>query len=231
MNELPEPVIQEHNGIFVVRDDLLAGGTKVRALPVLLSGADEFVYASPVYGFAQIALAHCAARIGKKSLIFCARRKLVHARTLAAYRAGANVFQVDCGYMSVVKARAKEHCQRTGAKLLPFGLDDPRFISELSAVVARSLRGRQPKEIWCAAGSGVLCRAICAALPSTQVNAVRVGAEPNVGRAKVWTAPEKFEQDARIKPPFPSCSNYDAKVWQFIKRNASPGAYFWNVAA
>lgn len=76
----------------------------------------------------------------------------------------------------------------------------------------------------------MLCRSLERAFPKASVNAVRVGAEPIVGRAKVWEAPERFEQEARSKPPFPSCSNYDAKVWQFIKRHASPGAVFWNVA-
>lgn len=31
-------------------------------------------------------------------------------------------------------------------------------------------------------------------------------------------------------PPFPSLSEYDAKVWRFIKQYASKGALFWNVA-
>jgi len=44
-------------------------------------------------------------------------------------------------------------------------------------------------------------------------------------------APEKFEQDARLRPPFPSCSNFDAKAWRFVRQRAAPGALFWNVAA
>jgi hypothetical protein len=36
---------------------------------------------------------------------------------------------------------------------------------------------------------------------------------------------------ARLSPPFPSCDNYDAKAWRFIRAQASPGALFWNVAA
>jgi hypothetical protein len=47
----------------------------------------------------------------------------------------------------------------------------------------------------------------------------------------LYAAPEKFEQDAKVKPPFPSCSNYDAKAWRFIQEYARPGALFWNVAA
>ena len=44
---IPDPVIEQHSGVFVVRDDLIAGGTKRRILPPLLTGADEFIYASP----------------------------------------------------------------------------------------------------------------------------------------------------------------------------------------
>lgn len=231
ISELPKPVIQNHHGILVVRDDLIAGGTKGRALPVLFGEAEEYAYASPVFGYAQIALAHCAARLGKKSIVFCARHKVPHARTMEAYNAGASVFQVDCGYMSVVKKRARDYCRQTGAKLLPFGLDVPIFIDALSAVAVRALQGRDVREIWCAAGSGVLCRALEKAFPTASVNAVRVGAEPVVGRAKVWLAPERFEQNAQERPPFASCSNYDAKAWRFIKQNAAPGAIFWNVAA
>lgn len=222
------PTIEKHEGILVVREDLIPGGTKARAIPVLFNGAQEYVYASPVFGYAQIALAHAASQNGKKALIFCARRSIKHPNTIAAYQAGANVFQVDCGYMTVVTARAKEYCDRTPtAKLLPFGLDDPAFIAELTRQ-ARSLPVK-PKEVWCAAGSGVLSRALGAAWPKARINAVRVGAEPNVGNAALWSAPEKYEQPAQIKPPFPSCVNYDAKVWRFVKAHANPGALFWNL--
>ena len=32
---LPKPIVKEHDGIQVVRDDLIEGGTKRRALPML----------------------------------------------------------------------------------------------------------------------------------------------------------------------------------------------------
>jgi hypothetical protein len=47
----------------------------------------------------------------------------------------------------------------------------------------------------------------------------------------VYRAPERFEDEALEPPPFPSCSNYDAKAWRFIRRHAEAGALFWNVAA
>ena len=223
------PVLQEIDDLLVVRDDMLAGGTKRRALPVLMNGAGEYVYASPVYGYAQVALAHVAHESGRRATVFCAKRGVKHARTLEAEAAGARIIEVPCGYMSVLKARARQYCAVTGAKLLPFGLDTPAFIEAL-AEIARSLKV-SPPEVWTVAGSGVLTRALQRAWPAARFFAVQVGAVPNAGRAEVIKAPERFEQDARLRPPFPSCSNYDAKAWRFVRERATPGALFWNVAA
>lgn len=226
---LPAPVIEAHGQVIVVRDDLIAGGTKVRAIGSLMtSGAKEYVYSSPVAGYAQVALAIAAKQAGVRASVFCARRRQWHKRTAEAARLGASVFEVPVGYMNVVKARARQYCAVSGAKLLPFGFDDPVFIEALAAV-ARALP-IEPQEVWSVAGSGVLTRALQAAWPDAVFHAVRIGKAPNVGRAHLHQAPEAFEQDARRSPPFPSCSNYDAKAWQFIQAHASPGALFWNVA-
>lgn len=235
MIKLPAPVLMEHSGIVVLRDDLLPGGSKRRALPCVLEASwlgdtpGEFVYASPVYGYAQIALAHAAREMNKRATIFCAARKDWHARTLEAEAAGARIIECSAGYMSVVRARAHAYCLEHGAKLLPFGLDTPEFVAAL-ADVARALSVR-PREVWCVAGSGTLSRALQIAWPKARHYAVRVGAAPETGNAQLLMAPEKFEQDAKLPPPFPSCSNYDAKAWRFIKAHASKGALFWNVAA
>lgn len=211
-----------------MRDDLFPGGTKARVLSCLFDGRPEYVYASPVQGYAQIALAHAARAAGKTATVFCAARAKEHVRTAEARRAGAKVVAVRPGYLSVVQARAREYCASTGAKLLPFGVDCEEVIEALAGV-ARSLP-IAPAEVWAAAGSGTMIRALQRAWPAARFFAVRVGAEPNVGRAALLVAPEKFEQRAVSPPPFPSCDNYDAKVWQFIRQRASPGALFWNVA-
>jgi len=228
---LPDPILVEHEGIVVVRDDLLPGGTKRRALHVLLDDQhNDYVYASPVYGFAQIALAHTAQDYNRNATIFCAKRNYRHERTRMAEALGAQIIEVPHGYLNVVKARAQEYCQRTGAKLLPFGLDDEEFILAL-ADVARRLPIAPPTEVWSVCGSGVLSRALQLAWPDANFFGVRVGIEPDAGRARVFRAPEEFEQLANLRPPFPSTDNYDAKAWSFVKRYASPGALFWNVAA
>jgi hypothetical protein len=226
---IPAPVIEEVGRILVVRDDLVAGGSKRRVIDQILGAGGEFVYASPVYGYAQIALAHACAAAGHRATIFTAARAQLHPRTLEARKAGAKVVQVPVGYMSNVRAKARAYCELSGATLLPFGLDLPAFVSGLAAA-ARAIPVK-PREVWAAAGSGTLIRALQLAWPRAAFHAVRVGAVPDVGRAELHVAPERFEQDARQPPPFPSCSNYDAKVWRFIVEKASPGALFWNVAA
>jgi len=167
------PLIREIDNLLVVRDDLLPGGTKRRALPVLMKGSSEYVYASPVYGYAQVALAHVAREAGKRARVFCAQRNVRHARTLEAQAAGARIIEVPCGYMSVLKARAREYCAVSGARLLPFGLDTPAFIEALAGV-ARGLKVN-PREVWTVAGSGALSRALQLAWPERGSSLFRWG--------------------------------------------------------
>lgn len=136
---LPAPIIHEHAGFLVVRDDLLPGGTKRRAMHTLFDERSDYVYASPVYGHAQIALAHACHDYGKRALVFCAQRKTRYPLTQQAEIAGAIIHEVPMGFLTVVQARCREYCeQHPEAKLLPFGLDDPTFILAL-ADVARAL--------------------------------------------------------------------------------------------
>lgn len=226
---IPDPIIEEIEGVLVVRDDLIPGGTKVRAVDALMNGKDEYVYASPASGYAQIALAIGCAAKGKQATIFTAKRNEMHKRTAEAKANGAKIVQVPHGYLTNVQAKARAYAELTGACLLPFGFDSEE-IRDALADVALSLR-IHPKEVWTVAGSGTLSRALQAAWPLASFYAVRIGRKPDAGRAQVLDAPEEFERDAIEPPPFPSCSNYDAKAWRFIKLHASPGALFWNVAA
>jgi threonine dehydratase len=167
------PIITEHGGVLVVRDDLFPGGTKARFLGMMFDGADEVVYASPAEGGAQTALATVARRLNKRATIFVARRAKPHLRTSEAAKLGAKIVSVAPGYLSVVQARAREYCIRTGARLMPFGADMPEAINAIAA--AASAIGIEPDEIWCAAGSGVLARGLAVAWPNARRHAVQVG--------------------------------------------------------
>jgi hypothetical protein len=229
---LPAPVVETHESIRVVRDDLLPGGTKMRAIMPIIASDDavEFVYASPAQGYAQVALAHCALAQGRAATVFTAKRKDPHPLTLRAKRAGAKVVLVPFGRLNVVQSRAKAYAAHVGATIIPFGCDVPLCRDEIAAA-ARTIKP-EPKEVWSVAGSGVLTRSLQQAWPGARFFAVVVGSErANVGWAERIECPQPFEDDARQLPPFPSARNYDAKAWAYIKQQASPGALFWNVGA
>lgn len=228
---MPLPAIERFGELLVVRDDRTPGGTKARILPALYDAwpEQEIVYAGPAEGYAQVAMGYAAAATGKRSTYFVAKRKTPHARTIEAIVAGANVIPVDNGRLSVVRARARDYAEQHDARFVALGFDSPEAV-ELVAAVARSLLFT-PMEVWCVAGTGLLARGLQKAWPRAEHHAVQIGRAPDVGNAKLWQAPESFAQEARMRPPFPSCSNYDAKAWQFLTEHARPGALFWNVAA
>lgn len=229
------PVIEEReSGVFVVRDDKLLGGTKRCFADKLIAGHREVVYASPAYGGAQIAIAHAAREVGALATIFVAKRSKPHPRTLEAHAAGAKVVQVPCGYLTNVQAKAKKYCQATGAFLLPFGLETPIAFDAIAArakIVADHVGPLD--EVWSVGGSGVLTRGLQRGLPSAAYFVVQVGRElrkEDVGRASVIACGQPFEADAKRPPPFPSCSNYDAKGWWPFVSRGKGRRLFWNVA-
>ena len=216
----------------MVRDDLYPGGTKARFIGAFLRGADEAVYASPAEGGAQTALATVARQLGKRATIFVAQRIRPHPRTLEAARLGAKVVTVQPGYLSVVQARAREYCERTGATLVPFGVD-MEFAIDAIARAAASLN-IEPDEVWCAAGSGVLARGLARAWPAAKRHVVQVGrglSAADVAGATIHEYPVPFGREAQTRAPFPSDPHYDAKAWEQCAARKGPGrVLFWNVA-
>jgi hypothetical protein len=112
---MAEPVIEEHGGVLVVRDDLLAGGSKIRFLPHIVGDAKEVVFGGPFCGGAPYALAVWGARMRIRITLFYAKRKDFHWRQRAAFRLGAQLFQVPAGRMAVVQHRARTYAADHGA--------------------------------------------------------------------------------------------------------------------
>jgi hypothetical protein len=229
---LNAPIVVEHNGIAVVRDDLFPGGTKARFLPAMFDSADELVYASPAEGGAQTALATVARDLGKRAVIFVAKRGTPHARSLAAKALGARVYQVAPGYLAVVQARAAAYASAAGATLVPFGADTPAAVEAIGRAAAAI--GEEPDQVWCAAGSGVLARGLAQAWPKAERHVVQVGRKlspEDVAGAAIHIYPRPFGATARSTPPFPSDPHYDAKAWETMaaRRKRARRLVFWNV--
>lgn len=233
MIELPAPVLEEHAGVMVLRDDLLEGGSKVRAIAGRLGSAEEWVYAAPAQGYAQLALAVACALEGKQATIFTAKRKEPHALTAAAMARGARVVFVPNGRLSNVRAKARAYAELVGARFVEVGLLVPGM-EEALVEVARALPF-EPAEVWITAGTGTLACALGKAWPAAAMNVVRVGMPPRLPPgARLWQAPEAFAEPARGPlPPFPSPLTYDAKAWRFVLEEARKDgqALFWNVGA
>lgn len=229
---IPAPVIVEHEGVKVVRDDMLDGGTKVRAIDGLVGSADEWVYPAPAQGYAQLALAIACERQDKRCTIFTAKRKEPHPLTVRAMEHGARIEFVSNGRLSNVRAKTRRYCDENGARFVEVGL----LIDGMSEAITTSARGLRvrPLEVWVTAGTGTLATALHEAWPKAELHVVRVGMVPTLpDGAIVHDAPESFDQPARIIPPFPSALHYDAKAWRFVAEHARRDgrALFWNVGA
>lgn len=229
--EFPPPVIVNHDGILVARDDLIGGGTKARYMTRLFERAEEIVYATPAEGGAQSALAWVARAMGKRATLFVAKRAEAHPRAHMAKALGATVYQVSPGYLTVVQARARAYCEATGATLAPFGMDLPEAVDTIAQAARDS--GAAPQEVWCASGSGVLARALAKAWPKARRYVVQVGrtlSPEDVAGATIVVSRLKFGDRAKVLPPYPADLHYDAKVWEHLKDRPRDGSVLvWNV--
>lgn len=237
----PYPIIQKHDEFYVVRDDLIDGGSKTRFVQSLIKNAteEEMVYgSSPATGYAQISLARVCAHFNKKCILFMAKRKPenLHPYQLKAIKHGAIIRGVENGMLSVTQKRARDYVAEhpDKRKLFPIGFDCPEVIQEITNL-AKTLPV-QPKEVWTVGSSGTLTRGLQLAWPDAEFHCVSVGhkmGQKELGRAKMYKCDIPFFDavDPADAPPFPSAPTYDAKAWKFMKQYAKPGALFWNVGA
>ena len=232
--KLPIPIVEEFDGIRVVRDDLLDGGTKRRAFTMYVASrpdVKEFVYASPRQGYAQLSLAYACHDLGRKCTVTVPKGEKTWL-TIEDEKLGCNIIQVPMGYLSNIQHKARVYCEETESHLIPFGGDHPIIIEAMTRA-ALSL-DIQPKEVWTVMSSGVLSRGLQNAWPDAKVYGVQIGhntTEEEMGRAETFRSKYTFQQECKKdeRPPFPSSLTYDSKAWTFIKEKATEGALFWNV--
>lgn len=215
------------------------------------SAKHEFVYAGPIQGFAQIALGVCAHATGTLGTSFIDRVAVRSRLTDFSEAVGSTVREVglesEHAKLWQVEATAESYTKRRNllapgtCHLVPFGLDHPDFNRLLREAVLGalpdSLRAAPPRRLWLVAGSGTILKTLAEIWPSTYFLVVQVGkALPRTTMQRVpqfWAfkAPMAFESPAQEEemPPFPSVTNYDAKLWGFVRRYAEPGDFVWNV--
>jgi hypothetical protein len=173
---------ETQNGVYILRDDLLPGGTKSILIDSIIVDAEkkhsnyinEIVYASPCYGGFQIALSIFCKNNNKKATIFCAKRKQRHPNTELCIQNGANVIEVPYGYLSVVEKHARDYITSNNSSFVPFKISfGANSLESIAIIASRANRvielfckmyGKPPDEIWCAVGSGTLINGISRAV-------------------------------------------------------------------
>ena len=235
-------VIEKHTlatnvTLNVVRDDLLFGGTKIRALDPLIknSSCNEFVIPSPAYGFAQIAIAACCKKYGKKAVVFVAKRNKLYRYTQIAKSLGATIIQIPDGRLVVVCKRAKDYVAAAPNTrcMISWGASDqiPNLV--------KSLKKLEPtiknKRVWVCVGSGTLLSAMITAWPNARFMCLLVGADQDLAKfgnriEKTFYATQRYDQPFVNLFPWPANSHYEAKLFPFVTKFAKDDDVVWNVA-
>ena len=227
-------ILERHYGMTVLRDDLLLGGTKSRYLEKIMDPKYKgYVYASPVYGGFQIALAGVCRKLGKKAVIFTPDRKKVHKNTWRVVDLGAEVIGIKPGYLNVLQKRAKDFAKRNNYEYLEFGANYPVTIDAISETMRKitKLMEKEPTSIFCAVGSGTLLKGIIGGTDKAKVYGVQVGKEFNYTHKRFTKIvyPVGFEYESKFKSDFPSMPNYDRKALEVAAQLKDDNTLFWNV--
>jgi hypothetical protein len=234
----PAPVVEKIENLYVVRDDLLEAGSKMRFIDCLIRNDDgeEWVFGGAnKVGWGPISLTAVCNRYGKKATFFMAKRKEPTWHQQKVLELGGTIHWVENGMLNVTKSRARKYQEEKPdtRRVLPLGLEHPTVIASI-VKVAQSLNV-QPSEIWTVASSGTLNRGLQLAFPDVDCYAIQVGhkmSDYEKGRAKVLISPYKYDRAVKPEdaPPYPSEPFYDAKVWSFVRDMAKKDALVWNVA-
>lgn len=222
----------------VVRDDLPEVGSKGRfgSLLVQKMEQDTIVYVAPRVGWAPISLAKLAAMYDKRLVLFApaAKEPSNHQRVAAELGAELRFYRVAA--MPNLQKKAAEFAEKHGYFFAPLGLRHPMVTAAIVATAEKLAKKHgEPAQFWSAISTGVLSRGLQLAWPNAECHGVAVARNIKAGErghAVLDSHPFPFTQDEKpeLRPPFPSATNYDAKVWRYMLEHASDNAWFWNVA-
>lgn len=228
----PDPIVEEYDGVRVVRDDLITG-TKVRGGDCLISGLNQstLVYVQPRTGLAGVSLLDVARRHRKRVRLFMPSSKRISHHQACCIERGAEYDFHRIAAMPNLNAIAKKWSEeQEDAYFIPLGLKHERVTAGMVKVASRI---KEPEEVWTVVSTGVLHRALQIAWPNAKFNAVAVARNMKngeVGHNNIISAPEPFTTEIKEGlPPFPSINTYDGKAWRYIPKNSGRDILFWNV--
>lgn len=234
---LPPPMVTDHDGISVVRDDLI-NGSKCRFADLLVQSIPEetLVYVQPRVGLAGVSILNIAKRYGKKVVLFMpSSKKISHHQAVCIERGAIPKFYRIAAMPNLNKI-AKEWAEKNGARFIPLGLKHELVVA-CAARVAMNI-GPGPDVCFVATSTGVLVRGLQIGWPDTRFFSVTVARNMKsgeLGSATPIVEPLEFAQAEKKDhlPPFDTVRTYDAKVWKYAKVykaiNPEKSVMMWNV--
>ncbi len=241
-DSMPQPVITEHSGVNVVRDDLIAG-SKTRFADLLMQTIkeDTVVYVQPRTGLAGVSILDIAKRYNKKVVLFMPSSKKISHHQAVCIERGAIAKFVRIAAMPNLNKIAKEWAEKNNAKFIPLGLKHELVVA-CAAKVARNIveKHGEPDVMFVATSTGVLVRGLQIGMPNTKFYAVTVSRNMKageLGRAEPIVEPLEFQTPERKDnlPEFPTVATYDGKAWKYAleykQQNPNESVYMWNVGA
>lgn len=242
IDPLPTPLVTEHEGIMVVRDDII-NGSKCRFADLLVQSIkeDTIVYVQPRVGLAGVSILNIAKRYNKKVVLFMPSSKTISKHQAVCIERGAIPKFYRIAAMPNLNKIAKEWAEKNGAKFVPLGLKHELVVACAAKVamnISDSYDGIKPDVCFVATSTGVLVRGLQIGWDTTKFYAVTVARNMQsgeLGRAEPIVEPLAFQQSEKKEniPPFPTVNTYDAKVWKyalaFKKANPHLNVWMWNV--
>jgi hypothetical protein len=197
----------------------------------------EFVYAGPVFGYAQIALAYVSYILNKKATLVLEHREHKWHLTKFAMIFGPKIIEVNQPTtLKKVQKVAENYVENNNNNkyLLSFGLYSNIDILAEQLKKAIPVFMKDPKRLWIVAGSATILNALYKIFPTTYFNVVQVGKkiwtdQLDEKRTKLYISEEYFTKIAKKQPPYPTVATYDAKLWTFVLKYGENGDFIWNV--
>ncbi|HSF71603.1 MAG TPA: hypothetical protein VLA25_04875, partial [Methylotenera sp.] len=221
---IPPPVIKIHEGVEVVRDDLIGlGGAKARFAELLVAKTeqDTLVYASLGYSYICLALIKLSKMYNKKLILImptlpAKNHEISPAHEYCVYSQEVNTnlfcYQIRAKNFGTLTAFAKNVAHELHAALIPTGL---KHDAVMAMIVKTATTIPQPNRFCVAVGTTMLINGLQIAWPDAQARGVAVrNLYGPVGYAEMIGHYLWRNRPAHIIPPFPSTSKVDAKVWE-----------------
>lgn len=237
----PDPVVVEHDGIMVVRDDMITG-TKVRGGDCLVSkipdNKDTIVYVQPRTGLAGVSLLDVAKNHNKKVKLFMPSSKRISEHQACCIERGCEYSFHRIAAMPNLNKIAKDWAdQNDNAFFVPLGLKHPLVTA---GVVKAAVTIPEPDVVFTVLSTGVLHRSLQIAWPNAEFHGIAVSRNMKageIGHGNVESHPLPFTTSLPEKdmPPFPCIGTYDAKGWksavEYKRQNPDKYVLFWNVGS